>query len=391
MGKYCSKSKSNNMPSNKLSAAKMIEKAKVALLLSNPFFSTIALHWEYVENRDIETAGTNGPQLFYNPAFIESLSNQNLVALLAHEVLHVALLHHTRRNKRDSTTWNEAADFAINPLLQENNFVLPEGALINPAYKGMSAESIFDLLPVPTKDDKDSVTGKEPEKKPQPGEVFDAPGETETEKKAQESKVQSMLVQASNFADLQGKPLPDSLKRLIDKIIYPLADWRQLLAAFLTELAKNDYSWTVPNRRYLAHGIYLPGLHSPQPGELIIFVDTSGSIDNDLLAQIAAEINAIKDNFKIPLKVIYIDDEVRAVQDFGEDDELELQAEGGGGTSFIPGFKYLEENNLQPAAVLYLTDGYCWRFPPPPDCPVLWALFSDVDFNPPFGEVAQIL
>jgi predicted metal-dependent peptidase len=86
---------------------------------------------------------TDGRRIVYNPAFVESLAPKELEAVLAHEVMHCALGHHCRRGERDPRLWNEAADFAINPLLMANGFTLPEDALLDPAFDNLSAEEIY--------------------------------------------------------------------------------------------------------------------------------------------------------------------------------------------------------------------------------------------------------
>ena len=61
---------------------------------------------------------------------------------------------------------------------------------------------------------------------------------------------------------------------------------------------------------------------------------------------------------------------------------------GGGGTDFKPPFDYIEANNLNPIAVVYMTDGFCSSFPEMQSYPVLWAVIGNYStFKPPFGEV----
>jgi predicted metal-dependent peptidase len=69
-----------------------------------------------------------------------------LTGLIAHEVMHLALCHHTRQGKRDHDKWNRAADHAINHLLQGAGFDLPLNVLLEPRFTGMSAEAIYDQL-----------------------------------------------------------------------------------------------------------------------------------------------------------------------------------------------------------------------------------------------------
>jgi predicted metal-dependent peptidase len=91
----------------------------------------------------IETMAIDGVSLFYNPKFVETLSAAQLMGTLAHEVLHPALQHHTRRNGRDPRRWNMACDYAINPILVDAGLTLPEGVLLEDRFRGISAERIY--------------------------------------------------------------------------------------------------------------------------------------------------------------------------------------------------------------------------------------------------------
>lgn len=89
---------------------------------------------------------TDGRCIVYNAAFVDKLSAAELEGTLAHEVFHCALGHQCRRGGRDPKLWNQAADFAINPILVANGFTLPAGASIDPAFNNLSAEEIYARL-----------------------------------------------------------------------------------------------------------------------------------------------------------------------------------------------------------------------------------------------------
>src|SRR5271170_7465506 len=92
------------------------------------------------------TMATDGRSLFYDKDYVKGCSDQELVGLFAHEVMHPAMQHHTRRGERDPGLWNEAADYAINPVLTEAGFVLPGTPLHDSQYRGMTAEQIYEVL-----------------------------------------------------------------------------------------------------------------------------------------------------------------------------------------------------------------------------------------------------
>jgi hypothetical protein len=88
---------------------------------------------------------TDGVSLYYNPEFVDTLNSATLAGVLAHEVMHPALQHHVRRSGRDPRRWNEACDYAINPLLLDAGLSLPDGVLVDHRFRGMSAEQIYNL------------------------------------------------------------------------------------------------------------------------------------------------------------------------------------------------------------------------------------------------------
>jgi predicted metal-dependent peptidase len=157
--------------------------------------------------------------------------------------------------------------------------------------------------------------------------------------------------------------------------------------------ARNDYSWTPPNRRYLSQGFYLPSLRSEELPEIVIAVDTSGSVTAEELAQFAAEISGILEAYDTTITVIYCDTGINGDPEIftREDMPLKLNAKGGGGTDFRPPFAWVQKQGLTPACLIYLTDMACSSFPFDPGYPVLWAKIGTWKSNPPpFGEVIEI-
>src|SRR3984957_16821619 len=125
--------------------------ARAALVLDHPFFGALALRMNLEEETKgrTQTMATDGRSIFYDNGFVEGCSDIELIGLLAHEVMHPAMQHHTRRGDRDPGLWNDAADYAINPILAEAGFTLPGNLLNDPQYRGMTAEQIYDALNQP--------------------------------------------------------------------------------------------------------------------------------------------------------------------------------------------------------------------------------------------------
>ena len=124
-------------------------------------------------------------------------------------------------------------------------------------------------------------------------------------------------------------------------------------------------------------------------GDIVIAVDTSGSIGNKELEQFAGETNAIASEAQPEsIRVIYCDAALQGVEEFGPSDPIQLSPRGGGGTDFVPPFRWVEENGIEPKCLVYLTDLCCDSFPEAPDYPVLWV--TESGRAAPFGETVRI-
>ena len=376
--------------------------AKAKLVIDYPFYAAMALSLRLIETNDIPTMATDSVVLMYNPAFVDSLKLNEVIAVVCHEVLHVVMLHPFRRDGRDPKKWNYACDYAVNEIIKsKTHFTLPENCLYNRAYQGMSAEEIFTKLtdkdmanlsimdvctPGDVKDYEQGITTLEKGE----GKEGDEGNPYEASNEQQEQTCKMKIQQALNAAKMQGK-LPGELKELISDVLMPKLSWREILARFLTENSTNDYSWRYPNARYLYSDLYLPKLHEPQLGQIVVMVDTSASVCTYQLSLAAAEIRAALQTYpNTELIILYIDTKVQDCI-FATVADFELEAKGRGCTNFRPGFAYIEENNLDPVCVLYFTDGECNSFPKEPDYSVLWLLTHRYHrWSPPFGETILI-
>jgi predicted metal-dependent peptidase len=371
-------------------AAKALAAARTRLILgpdaTSAFFATLALRLSLVADEACETMATDGVSLHYAPAFVTGLSPDELRGVLAHEVLHNALAHPFRREGREPSRWNVACDLAANPLLLRAGFQLPPGRLVPGEGRyaelpaGRSAEEYYARLP--REDDPDAS----PDDPGGCGSVADPAesGGPSPSELAAEWRV--ALVQAEGAARGKGE-LPVGLGRAVREVVDPPADWRAILREFVSSQARNDYSWSRPNRRFVAQGLYLPGLHSEELGEVLLAVDTSGSVDERMLGTFAGEVNAILESFPCELRVLYHDTEVQLVQEWRSNDgPLALAPVGGGGTSHACVFDWLRQNGCSPRCVICLTD-LDTEFPAQsPDLPVLWAVLGGNASEPPFGR-----
>jgi predicted metal-dependent peptidase len=388
-----------------------IQKARTALVLDHPFFGSLLFRLKGQESRPIKTMATDGMSLYYNPEFVKTLNAATLAGTLAHEVMHPALHHHMRRSGRDPKRWNQACDYAINPLLIDAGLSLPDGVLLDDRFRGMSAEQIYNLLEWELEAEQDSVKkrgddepgGEESRDGSSPGgdanqtsapvteggigQVLDAPPpdeETPTiEEQVREWDV--ALHQAMTVARQAGK-LPVGLTQTLEGTAEAAIDWRELLRRLWSDTIPADYSWMRPNRRHLWTGLYLPGVVRDGVGQVAIAVDCSGSVSARQLRLFEAEVRSILEGQRPQyVYVLYFDAAVHKVEIYEAGQRVDLNPVGGGGTEFGPCFEWLDERQIRPQTLLFLTDLY-GSFPPvAPPYPVLWA--SSGGREAPFGEV----
>lgn len=380
---------------------KKFVRARITLCNHQPFFGLIALNTPVIFTDSIETMGVDGVSLFVNPKFVEEKSQAELCGVIAHECLHVALLHPTRRGQRDAKKWNIATDHAVNlellkAIRADDGYLmeLPDDCLADPQYDGMSADTIYNRLPDDKGDDggdPGDQPGNEPGDSPGDtggcGEVFDAPADVSVEEI--EAEIKQKVVQAAHSARAQGK-LPGNMESMIDDLLKPVVDWKSKLREHFERVFPSDYSWMRPNRRYVHQGLYLPGVEKDGTGHIVVGVDTSSSVSDDEIKQFIGEINSICEDV-VPEKVtvIYCHTDVWAVDEFEADEDFTVRPRRGGGTEFVPVFEEVEKRGIQPKALIYLTDLGCHGYPTTPSYPVIWGA-TDRYSTPPFGEVIDV-
>lgn len=390
-------------------ALKAITAARSSLLVDlkpetaarSAFFATLALRLRLAANWSIPTFCTDGKSLEYNPSFALSLNRDELVGVLVHEIMHCSNGHMTRRGSRVMKKWNEACDLSVNSLLLKAGFVLPEGGLI-PGGKGfedmpelLAAEAYYDLLTDEDEQEQeeqgDGGSGQDGDE-PQDGSNFGDFKEPSDPAKADEIEAEWKVAtaQAAQIAKNKGD-LPASLARVVSEICNPTQDWRALLRRFINDMARNDYAWTRPNRRMLSHGLIMPGLRSEELGTVVVAIDTSGSIGQKQLDMFASELESALSAYQCKAVILYHDSAIAHVDEWQTSDgPIQLAPHGGGGTSHICVFDYIEQNEINPACLIAFTD--LWTdFPMSvPEYPTLWAVTGNSNPSAPFGEIVTI-
>lgn len=385
-----------------------LSRAKTNLVLDHPFFGTIALNMKMFYSYMVPTAATNGRWVAFNPHFCKDLSDEQMMFLVAHETMHPMLDHNVRRMGRDPKLWNQAGDYVINQLLNDDKIgKFIEGGCLNrdiyDAGNGLT-DKIYDILrQMPPSggdgngdgsDGSGDGQGNDPMFNPYGDgigqDVIEATGsEAEIEQLAADWKVG--VAQAAQAAKMMGA-LSANMERFVDDVLNPKVDWRTVLQRFVEKRKTDMRTFARPSRRFIQQGLYMPSKDGEVLGELVFAIDCSGSIGQDELNQFAAEIRTVQEDGKpSKMHILYFDSEVCHYDVFEDDNPVQIAPHGGGGTAFSPVFRYMEDHGIEPVATVFLTDLYCSDYGDDPGHPVLWVSTCDHDGgsygSTPFGEV----
>jgi predicted metal-dependent peptidase len=408
----------------------------MSLLQSDPFFATLLLQMPRVAvgPEVCAMAATDGEKFFYNPAGVESLTFDVVRTLQAHEVMHVAMLHHTRMDGKDPKLANIAGDHVINLILQESGFVPWEGWLCDHRFEGQTFDQVYATLareqqqggggggqqppqqsppsgpsapggqqpPQPGDGKSQSQQSKggdqqQPGNQPggqQPPQAASTPGGygqilpcPKEEQGKQEQEWKMAVEQAATAARAAGK-LPGHLAKLVEELRESHVPWADLLRQFIAQQIPTDFTWSRPSRRTISQDIYLPSLTKEGLGDLVFAIDMSGSCLS-YTKPFCSEIAVVHQDLKPSrLTMLTFDTRVHDCGEFGPGDDIEFNLKGGGGTDFRPIFDRIDQMDSPPRAVVILTD-LLGPFPSEaPNYPVLWV--STRKRVAPFGETAHM-
>ena len=415
--------------------------ARTRLILEKPFLGTLVMHLELkaVQDGSLRTTGTDARYFYYNPTFIQHLTLVQTQFMLSHDAMHCALAHFARRQHRELKRWDIACDHAVNLLLWDEGLKPPAGCLMNPEYHGLTAEEIYPLIPPDTSEqtiddhmyDNDSGSGSQSQpnqqqsphnqqseksggegqgqgegKEPPPeqrqgesegqaakqeqgaGNQPQIEGLSETEKEELGRQWQQRLAAAAQQAAQAGK-LSQTLARMVDNMLQPQLPWRMLLARYMKVAARDDYSFQRPSRR--EGEAIMPSLSSNMI-DVIVVLDTSGSIGDKELGEFLSEVDVLKSQLRARITLHACDDHLCEngpwIFEAWEALTLPKNLTGGGGTSFKPPFEWIEKAQLHPDLVVYFTDGE-GDFPRrEPFCPVIWLVKGKA--RTPWGQRVQL-
>ncbi len=403
------------------------------ILTKYPFIGNIALRMEMMPVRDIRvrTACTDGNTVFFDIAFLSSLSNDERIFVLAHEIWHAVLLHLVRRGNRIPELFNIATDKEVNYMLQQDGFVAPADVCIPTKDEaGKCAEEIYEMMLKSAKQPKkqsqkgrgsddgqgggssgklsgqfdkhvyndgdDNSEGNEDGNSESNGsraEIVDKYGTVGLDSdfkpmvsKDFADKMRETIVSEAQRVEKMHGTLPAHIKSLVSEICTPEVKWQEVLAQFVTRCYNSgSRSWIPPNRRHIHNGIYLQSRQASRI-KIAVGIDTSGSTMTDR-SKFLGELHGLIKSFGLfDLHIIECDAEVGAYKHYTQDDNLEFEIDegeyvmsGGGGTAMRPIYDYILDNQIECDCLVIMTDGFIDNIPtnPIPSLPTLWVITKD--------------
>lgn len=372
-----------------MSIEHLISASLVRMQAKSPFFAALALFAKFKVSAKIPTAATDGRDIFVNPDFFTPLTPSEQDGLLAHEVLHAALLHAPRRHGRDPKLWNIAADIVINGMLLKEGYELPKGGLRDQKLEHLSTEEIYEKifqnaekieLPAALADLIDEAAGMGESDRD------GVSGRAVLEKHWEHAQRQARMAQESSVHGA----LPKHLEREFGQVLQPQLDWKSYLWRYLVQTPTD---FTHFDRRFVGQGLYLETL-SGESVRVHVCVDTSGSINENYLRVLLSEVQAILQAYPhILCSLYYADTKLHGPYELKANAELPRPI-GGGGTDFRPFFAKVTEtqDTWTPTLAIYLTDGFGDYPADKPNYPVLWVVTpGGKDLNSfPFGEAVRL-
>jgi predicted metal-dependent peptidase len=326
---------------------------------------------------------------------------------------------------------NIAADFVVNSIIvnikgtiggsSERIVELEKGGVYDPMFDNWSMREVYNYLKKHCKGKGKGEGGKGSGKGNDPadtgsqdgdgdgdtitinGKTYDLSNSDEhdlsdlkelTHEQAKEinSAIDRALREGGMLAGRMGAKVP----RAISDLLEPKVDWRDALRDFVASAikGKDEFTWRKLNKRHMANDIYLPSMENETIGELVVAIDTSGSIGSAQITEFATELVSICDLCSPDkVRILWWDTDVHGEQVFEGDYKgiaAMLKPMGGGGTHVSCVNDYINKQKINAECVIVFTDGYVehditWNIP----SPTLWMVTECKSFEPPVGKLVK--
>lgn len=389
---------------------KRLELIRRELVLDQPFFGALLVRLTLNEVMQGPPMVVDGKSIQFNGSKINALANIELKALLAKTVLHCIAGHPWRRRGREIAKWQKACAIVANLLVKEDGFTLPSSEIIEPRFHGQAAERVYNTLETEEENEANNAKSKASatteESQNEEGSP-DPEGSSESGQESGDNQGPAVVVVDGNpaegagaEADWQQSAIGMSMAaglengatlRMLGTASVGRIPVAESLLDFVQQAYANlNYDWQQPDVRFIAHGLYLPGMVAqPEMPPLYFVVDVSGSIEEGTLNKMGQVLTTVAEVVQPErITVVYVDTEIRKVEVFDRGESVKLSgAEGGGGTKFDTIFNEADD---ECACAVVLSDLDVRVWPKPPAFPVLWLATGHLS-EVPFGTVLPMI
>ena len=369
---------------------------KRKVLAMYPFFGSVAANVEYQEIEDTGIMKNDGSTIFYDPRYMSTLSDNDQLFLLAHELCHIAFEHKERGVGKDPTVWMSATDAVINQMLKRDGLEIISGGIDYPEAIDYSAEEYYELLLSEKLDielidgqlegqetpsdshgeSKQEDTGDNSDEDENEESYKELPLEEDRDDEDEDDEYTLIEEKESDAGNAVNRDI-----RTVEEIgaSAPLIDWRVILPNTINYGVDWSYSNAI-----LEDNIVRPVLEELPIPETVIILDPSWSVDEDLLRNFLRDCKNRLTFSKMKAgcfdTVFYGFHDIRNEKDIDD-----MVFEGGGGTDFnaaVNAFTLRVDNRI------IFTDGQA----PMPDKPMnaIWVVYGDEEIAPDGGTVIRI-
>lgn len=390
-----------------------VQFVKNSILIKFPILGTIVSKLSFVENDSINTACTDGFNVFYNVNFMNSLQTEEQTFILSHECLHVAFDHLRRKKDKNDNLWNIATDAVINQILYYSGLPMPDGAINMPIAKNLSAEQMYEWLKINRPDlqkDKKIVIDKD-------NNIFD---ESKIGNHSKWDDVVNKLVEMGDFNILQGngnineQDIIRQNKAKIQEILQNIkAKNGSTLGSGVNELvvtkgtSKSVINWEKELLKETQKDVVMWSYRRAnqrnnwcarqetlvrfEKSRVEVILDTSGSVNLNMIKTFIKQVKHIYKN--ADLKVGCFNSKFYEFKDILNQSDIEnLNLNIGGGTSFVACVNGFSKD--ESVSKVVFTDGEfdkcSWASVPKTAHNIIWVVYGDSKFIAKYGKVIQI-
>ncbi len=370
-----------------------LDRIKRKTLNRYPSFAKIMTSMEFINTNEISIAGTDGEKIYYNSNSLNNMDEKEQIFIFAHELCHIALRHVERKENRNNKLWNYVTDAIINDYLKKDGPILSSAIELEGASY-YDAEALYDKI-IKEKSDKEISSlkdGHTSHEKWDNNKKVISNKNNDSKDSNELNKEQSFFEELTNDKKEYLKKIKEELERKQSDLFSDEVNRKTKIGKsnyiipwsyYLRDAMNEDMDWSYRNSK-IEYGVITPSLEEIKYPVTEVLLDTSGSINNEVLKGFLKECKNILQYTK--LKIGCFDNKFFGFYPIRNEKDLEeMPIMGGGGTNFdiaVNSFSRRVENKV------IFTDGEA--FMPKKRMNILWIVTSGNIIKPLSGRVIYI-